>query len=566
MPNNCSVFGCNSTKRKTAGLGIKYFKFPKEKYRRQQWIQACYRGDVFNVDNAVICSMHFTSSDYKDDLKHRLLGTEAPKSYRPLTDTAVPSLNLPQGKSVMGRCSERSARAEKRGRKRTVHEILSKAEYESRIGRGNNSDALPASAAEKSTKAKSSRETSLQDVLADPANVINESDQYEKEEGTSDKSQSHGANARRGETSEQERQPDPGHQIHLALHGNDDDADDDAPQRGLDIKTLHEVLSGVDAIIKKIKERDPNPARSGTVAYNVEQAFKVYRDILEAKKKKARQTYISSFFKSTAPPHPTPRPASADPKMPAHPVKAQLKHGAVPSQFKWSIKMLTEMSIKEKKASQQVEMATKRKIANSEGSVHTCKLPLKCSSHSGDQVIQESRGSSSSKSSRKSKSRQMHAQGESKARGRIAKGSSNGGGSNCSDKGTVADFPFAYVDIEHFAKEKLNGNDLVIKEHSVSEGFLNEEMDSMDEVVKKEKVVYGYMNDESVGESLMDEDEFLVKVEDGSFDCVVKEEVEIDERLKEESCVIPAEDCNGKEIKECYTEECTIKQEVEEGL
>ena len=95
MPNNCSVFGCNNTKRKTAGLGIKYFKFPKEKHRRQQWIQACSRGDVFNVDNAVICSMHFTSLDYKDDLKHRLLGTEAPKNYRPLRDTAVPSLNLP---------------------------------------------------------------------------------------------------------------------------------------------------------------------------------------------------------------------------------------------------------------------------------------------------------------------------------------------------------------------------------------------------------------------------------------------------------------------------------------
>ena len=67
-----------------------------------------------------------------------------------------------------------------------MQEILSEAEYESRIRRGNNSDALPASATEKSTKATNSRETSLQDVLADPANAINESDQYEKEEGTSD--------------------------------------------------------------------------------------------------------------------------------------------------------------------------------------------------------------------------------------------------------------------------------------------------------------------------------------------------------------------------------------------
>ncbi|MPC18303.1 hypothetical protein E2C01_011181 [Portunus trituberculatus] len=40
--------------------------------------------------------MHFTRSDYEDDLKHRLLGTETPKSHRLLTDATVPSLNLPQ--------------------------------------------------------------------------------------------------------------------------------------------------------------------------------------------------------------------------------------------------------------------------------------------------------------------------------------------------------------------------------------------------------------------------------------------------------------------------------------
>ncbi|XP_076056679.1 uncharacterized protein LOC143034470 isoform X1 [Oratosquilla oratoria] len=221
--------------------------------------------------------------------------------------------------------------------------------------------------------------------------------------------------------------------------------------------------------------------------------------------------------------------------------------------------------------------------------IHTGERPYKCQfcdaayiradplkwhvlrNHSGEQAIEdlkESPGSSSSMDKcsdrgQKSKSKQMHAERESKPRGRIAMGISNGCGSNWSEEGSVADFPLVHVDMEHFVKEELNGNDLVIKEHDVEEGF----MDDMDEVVvKEEKDVYGYMNDEDVDESLMDEDELLVKVEDGSIDCVVKEEVEIDEKLKEESDVISAEVCNGKEKKEWYLEGCTIKQEVEEGL
>ncbi|XP_076039646.1 SCAN domain-containing protein 3-like [Oratosquilla oratoria] len=160
-----------------------------------------------------------------------------------------------------------------------------------------------------------------------------------------------------------------------------------------------------------------------------------------------------------------------------HPLKARPNHGVVPSQFKWSKKLSTEMSIGEEEASEQVEM-------------------------------------------------------------------------------TVADFSFIHVDMEHFTKEELNGNDLVIKEHEAGEDFLNEEMDCKDEVVVKEE--------KDVDESLMDEDEFNVKIEDGSLDNIVKEEVEIDERLKEESDGMPAKDCNGKKIKEWYIEGYTITQEAEE--
>ncbi|XP_076056694.1 uncharacterized protein LOC143034477 [Oratosquilla oratoria] len=161
-----------------------------------------------------------------------------------------------------------------------------------------------------------------------------------------------------------------------------------------------------------------------------------------------------------------------------HPLNAGLNHGVAPSQFRWSRKLSTEMSIKEEEAREQVEM-------------------------------------------------------------------------------TIADIPFVHVDMAHFAKEELNGNDLVLKEHDVGDDLFNEEMDGKDEVIVNEE--------KDLNESLMDEDEFHVKVEDCSLDYIVKEEVEIDERLKREPGGIQA-DCNRKETKEWYVEGCTIKQEAEEGL
>lgn len=73
--------------------------------------------------------------------------------------------------------SERSNRAEKRGLKRTIQDVLSEAEYDSRIGRCDDSDEQHVSATEKSSKAANSKpETTLQDVLHGTENEILESD------------------------------------------------------------------------------------------------------------------------------------------------------------------------------------------------------------------------------------------------------------------------------------------------------------------------------------------------------------------------------------------------------
>ena len=99
MPNNCSVFGCFNTKRKTKSLGldIGFFRFPRNESLRDSWIQACRRKDKVNMDFAVICSVHFRQDDIADDMKSRLLGIPRPKNQRILKKNAVPSLFLPKG-------------------------------------------------------------------------------------------------------------------------------------------------------------------------------------------------------------------------------------------------------------------------------------------------------------------------------------------------------------------------------------------------------------------------------------------------------------------------------------
>ena len=97
MPSNCSVFGCHNTRTQTAGSDIRYFRFPRAKELRQRWIHSCCRTDSINADNAVVCSVHFADTDYKDDMKSRLLGIDTPKRQRTLKDDAVPSLFMPQG-------------------------------------------------------------------------------------------------------------------------------------------------------------------------------------------------------------------------------------------------------------------------------------------------------------------------------------------------------------------------------------------------------------------------------------------------------------------------------------
>lgn len=56
----------------------------------------CCRADKINANNAVKCSVHFVGSDYKDDMKFRLLGIDSPVRQSIGLNT-VPSFFLPKG-------------------------------------------------------------------------------------------------------------------------------------------------------------------------------------------------------------------------------------------------------------------------------------------------------------------------------------------------------------------------------------------------------------------------------------------------------------------------------------
>ncbi|KAL1492367.1 hypothetical protein ABEB36_010625 [Hypothenemus hampei] len=102
----CVVFGCNSDNqsKKNPISGVKFFHFPKDKDLAIKWLYATGRKDKVNLKYACVCSKHFSDSDFKDNLQHRLLNY-SPLRYRGLKDDAIPNKNLPLLHTVNS-CSE----------------------------------------------------------------------------------------------------------------------------------------------------------------------------------------------------------------------------------------------------------------------------------------------------------------------------------------------------------------------------------------------------------------------------------------------------------------------------
>ena len=83
---------------KSHDRGFILHTLPKDADRQKLWIAVSKRGDPVNVNHARVCSRHFTSDDYEEDSKFRLLNPDKTPEENPrrrLKPTAVPSRNIP---------------------------------------------------------------------------------------------------------------------------------------------------------------------------------------------------------------------------------------------------------------------------------------------------------------------------------------------------------------------------------------------------------------------------------------------------------------------------------------
>lgn len=89
---SCAIATCLNTYRNSKERNVIFHRFPqKDLLLSKEWVQKCRRKDTINPKNARICSEHFTSSDYIDDMQNRLLGRPV---RRKLKENAIPSKNL----------------------------------------------------------------------------------------------------------------------------------------------------------------------------------------------------------------------------------------------------------------------------------------------------------------------------------------------------------------------------------------------------------------------------------------------------------------------------------------
>jgi len=63
MPAHCAAYGCKT--RNVSGSYSKFFRFPRDPERRQQWVNAIKRKDFVPTEHSRICSKHFVTGTYK---------------------------------------------------------------------------------------------------------------------------------------------------------------------------------------------------------------------------------------------------------------------------------------------------------------------------------------------------------------------------------------------------------------------------------------------------------------------------------------------------------------------
>ncbi|XP_050300136.1 uncharacterized protein LOC126738744 [Anthonomus grandis grandis] len=109
----CSVATCksNSKKAKEKGENIMFLRFlPKNPNIQREWVRKYARKDKWKPIEKRLCSLHFKSEDYHDEMQARLLNLQP----RMLKTDAIPSLFLPSSvEKPVGKRTQRMLRKER---------------------------------------------------------------------------------------------------------------------------------------------------------------------------------------------------------------------------------------------------------------------------------------------------------------------------------------------------------------------------------------------------------------------------------------------------------------------
>nr|CAH7765335.1 unnamed protein product [Callosobruchus chinensis] len=117
----CAVVGCsnnNNKRSKNYSSNYRYFSFPTaNKEVCKIWVQKCYQKHMFKIENARICSDHFSDEAFCD--KEKLL--QLPRNKWKLKENAIPSLNL--AKAETANKNNRDERTKKRNLAKNIEDM-----------------------------------------------------------------------------------------------------------------------------------------------------------------------------------------------------------------------------------------------------------------------------------------------------------------------------------------------------------------------------------------------------------------------------------------------------------
>ncbi|KAG8176300.1 hypothetical protein JTE90_010019 [Oedothorax gibbosus] len=150
----CSIQTCKNSSRKCnrERQQIRFFSYPADSATRRAWVKKSKQPSKFDTNGKSICSLHFKTSDYEDEMKSQLMNFSPMR----LKKDAVPSLYLPG--SSLKHSSKREERYSMKLRKKIIRECMEQYKIK---GGGKNQRKLTIAAKNNPSEKSALKETEL---------------------------------------------------------------------------------------------------------------------------------------------------------------------------------------------------------------------------------------------------------------------------------------------------------------------------------------------------------------------------------------------------------------------